>query len=180
MWRLGGLRNDSGAVASQARRIGQPSRAGPSQAGRPGHPQKVRFSFETDVQRLPMELRLCQIIKKSMLDISLESLSKMYLQIFCWESKRGPNFMIFWSWAKLVTGAIWVKIPAGSITYRVSPLLCKLCVSSCVTLRRLAALVCRLGRLRHDFGASRAGPSQASQPGHHSQPGHSTELQIFF
>ena len=74
-----------------------------------------------------MELSLCQIIKKSMLDISLESLSKMNLQIFCWESKRGSNLVIFWSWAKPVPGAIWPKIPAGSITYRVSPLLCKLC-----------------------------------------------------
>ena len=67
-----------------------------------------------------MELRLCQIIKKFLLYISLESLSKTNLQIFRWESQRGSNLVIFWSWALLVTGAIWPKIPAGSITYRAS------------------------------------------------------------
>ena len=106
-----------------------PSRAGPGQATRPAHgSHNLRFPFETAVQSVSIELRLCQTIKNKLLDISLEQLPKMNLQIFRWESQRGSNFVIFWSWALLVTGAIWPKIPAGSITYRVSPLLCKLCV----------------------------------------------------
>ena len=42
-----------------------------------------------------MELRLCQIIKKILLYISLESLSKTNLQIFRWESQRGSNLVGF-------------------------------------------------------------------------------------
>ena len=63
------------AVLGQARLVGQ--------ATRPKHGSyHLRFSFETDIQSIAIELRLCQTIKNKVLDTSLKRLPKMNLQIF--------------------------------------------------------------------------------------------------
>ena len=145
----------------------------------PGPPlahMTYRLSFETDIHNISIELRFCQTIKNSMLDNSLKRLLKMNSQIFCWESKREPNFMIFWRWAKLVTRGTQVKIPAGSITYRVNPLLCKLFVYHCESPLGSKTLAWRVKRLKnkkiHDFGFWPAGLGWArlAQPAAQAHP----------